>query len=177
MWFALQPVDLGFTRTSPFQLVNEAVVYAPPERVFDLFAGERIDEWLAELRSVEWTSAAPHGVGSTRTLVMRDLAAKERFLAWDRGARIAFAIEALTLPFARRMLEDMQLERLGPRHTHVRYTVHYEPTVATRLLHPVVRRALKPAFGRALRALASIATGPARASESASPPVRATIEA
>jgi len=35
---------------------------------------------------------------------------KERFLVWDRGQRLAFAIEATTLPLVNQMIEEMCLE-------------------------------------------------------------------
>ena len=34
MQFALEVQDLSFTRTAPFKFENEAVLDAPPERVF-----------------------------------------------------------------------------------------------------------------------------------------------
>ncbi len=189
MWFETEKSDLSYVERSPFQLATEIIVFAPPERVFDVLAGESFHEWLKELVECRWTSAPPHRVGSTREVVLDlmpgarglpRLAVKERFLAWERGKRLTFSIDASTLPLVKQMVEDMQLEpigdaqssRMGPRaKTRLRYTVHYTPGVAMRAIHPVSRVIFGKLFRDAARRVAMVA---ARGQTKAEVPVEKT---
>jgi uncharacterized protein YndB with AHSA1/START domain len=140
MWFDVESVDLGFTESSPFKLENEAVIRASPERVFEILTtaeGQR--EWFQDFRADRWTSAPPHGVGSTREIELKLLTVKERFLAWERGKRVAFAITAITIPIVTAMVEDIQLSKLDDERTRLAWRVHYRPALAFRLVHPVAR--------------------------------------
>jgi len=170
MWHRLAPTELDFVDRSPFQLVNDIVVFAPAERVFDVLTSERdMYEWLDALAEVRYTSEAPHRVGSTREVVIDllqrtprqqgpgALAVKERILAWDRGKRFAFALDQMTIPLVSQMVEDMQLERLGPGRTMLRYRVHYRPNVLMRAVHPVARTVFDKMFRDAARRVAMVA--------------------
>jgi len=166
----LEPTELEFVERSPFQLVNDIVVFAPPERVFDVLTSEReMFEWLEPLAEVRYTSAPPRGVGATREVVIDllqrsprqtgagALAVKERVLAWERGKRFAFAIDEMNLPIVRQMVEDMRLERLGPGRTLLRYHVHYCPSVPMRAVHPIARTVFDKMFRDAARRIAMVA--------------------
>lgn len=166
----LEPTGLDFVERSPFQLVNDLTVFAPAERVFDVLTSERdMYEWLEPLAEVRYTSPAPHGVGSTREVVLDllqrtprqrgagSLAVQERILAWERGKRFAFAVDEMNLPLVRQMVEDMQLERLGPGRTLLRYRVHYRPTGPMRAVHPIARTVFDKMFRDAARRVAMIA--------------------
>jgi len=161
MWFQVTPVDADFT--SAHQFVNEIEIAAPPEQVFRLVIGERFEEWLPDLVSMEWTSPAPHGVGSTRTVTLKNIAVKERIVVWDEGRRFAFCMEAATRPLIKRMLEDLRIEPLGDARCRLRYVASYEPTLLTRALHPIVRRVFGKLFRDATRSIARIAEQTARA--------------
>lgn len=168
MWHDCAPTELEFVDRSPERMEFEIIAFAPPERVFDVLVGEReMHEWLEPLVEVRWQSAE-RGLGSKREVVLdmlrtgdRDsltvLAVKERFVAWERGKRLTFVIESLTLPLVRRMIEDMQLERLGPNKTRLRYTVHFEPSIAMRAVLPVARVFFGKMFRDAVRRIAMIA--------------------
>jgi len=168
MWHDCAPTELDFVERSTERLEFEIIAFAPPERVFDVLIGEReMHEWLEPLVEVRWTNGS-RGVGATREVVLdmlrtgdRDsltvLAVKERFVAWERGKRLAFVVESLTLPLARRMIEDMQLERLDPNKTRLRYTVHFEPTLAIRAVLPIARIFFGKMFRDAVRRVAMIA--------------------
>lgn len=158
-WFAVAPVELDFTERSRYSLDQSAVVAAPPERVFALMAdGGRMGEWFHDFVACRWTSAAPHGVGSTREIELAALTVKERFLAWDPGRRLAFRIDAITLPLVSKMIEDMRLEPVdGGRSTRVSWRVHYEPTLLMRLVHPIGRRVFARMFAKSLAGLARLA--------------------
>jgi uncharacterized protein YndB with AHSA1/START domain len=140
MWFQVRPTDMSYTLSSPFQFRNEAVIQAPPERVFEILStGEEQHKWFKDFVACRWTSAAPHGAGSTREIELKALTVKERFLAWDPGKRLSFCIYACTLPLIAEMVEDMQLEPAEGGATRFRWTAHYTPTLPMRLIHPVAR--------------------------------------
>lgn len=157
MWFHLLPTDDSFLEHSPHQLLNEVTIEAPAERVFALAAGERFHDWLAELVACEWTSAPPHGVGSTRIVALDTLAVKERFVRWVPGREIAFVIEACTLPLLRRMVEHLAIEPLGEARCRLRYTVHYDPALVMRAVHPVAKVIFGKMFARAADRIRAVA--------------------
>lgn len=148
MWFPTTPTELDFTASSPHKLAFDAIIEATPERVFDIFArGEAQETWFQDFKATRWTGAEPHGVGTTREVELKLLTVKERFVAWERGVRLAFSVDAITLPIVKRLMEDLQFEAVGEKGTRLVWTVHYEPTLAMRAVHPVV----KLIFGRMFR--------------------------
>lgn len=149
MFFATTPTELEFTTSSPHRLVFDSLVEARPDRVFDIFAkGEGQEGWFQDFKACRWTSSEPHGVGTTRDIELKLLTVKERFVAWERGARLTFSIDAITLPIVKRMMEDLQFEAVGEKGTRLVWTVHYEPALVMRPLHPVA----KMIFGKMFRA-------------------------
>ncbi|HZF48052.1 MAG TPA: SRPBCC family protein [Polyangiaceae bacterium] len=147
MWFQVQPAEIDYTRSSPFQIRHEAQIAAPPERVFDVLStNEGAKEWFKDFEAIRWTSAPPHGVGSTREVELKLLTAKERFLAWDPGRRLTFCIYALTLPIVTQMVEDMQMEPSGDGGTRFTWTVHYTPSLLMRPVHPIARKVFGDMF-------------------------------
>ena len=162
MWFQVRPVDLSFTKSSPFQFHNEAVIRAAPERVFEIMAlGEEQRVWFKDFVEVRWTSAPPHGVGSMREVELKTLTVKERVLAWDPGKRLSFCIYAITVPLVSAMVEDLELiaEDGG---TRVRWIVHYEPSLVMRALHGPVRSKFGEMFRQTLEGLTRYAESKAR---------------
>lgn len=155
MWFRLGDADLA--RDSPHTFVNVVAIDAPAEKVFPLLTGDRFEEWLPDLKGMQWTSAAPHGVGSTREVHLKALSVKERILAWDEGRRFGFVIEAITLPLVRWMTEDMRLEPRGEGACTFHYTVRYEPVTWLRPVHPVVRLVFGRMFRKAAENVARLA--------------------
>ena len=141
MWFSTKPSDLSYVDSSPYRIANVVTIAAPPERVCDLFAtGERQEEWFQDYVGCHWTSQGPNGVGSTRESALKTLKVKERFLAWDRGERLTFSIDAITLPIVTRMLEDLRFEPAdGGRSTRLVWHVHYTPALVMVPVHPVAR--------------------------------------
>jgi len=141
MWFPTTPSELSYVDTAPFRLANVVTVSAPPERIFDLFAtGERQEEWFKDFVGIRWTSQEPHEVGSTREIKLKALKVKERFLAWDRGKRLTFSIDAITLPIVTAMLEDLRFEPLDEgRSTKLVWHVYYTPALAMKPVHAVAR--------------------------------------
>jgi uncharacterized protein YndB with AHSA1/START domain len=149
MWFDTAPTELEFTTSSPERMVFDALVEAPPARLFEIFSrGEAQEAWFQDFKAIRWTSPEPHSVGTTREIELKLLTVKERFVAWEPGVRIAFSVDAITLPLVKRMMEDLQFEAVGEKGTRLVWTVHYEPSLLMRAVHPVA----KMVFGKMFRA-------------------------
>jgi uncharacterized protein YndB with AHSA1/START domain len=159
MWFDVESMPLSFTERSPRHIRNERVIDATPARVFEIFAtGEAQREWFQDFVENRWTSSEPHGVGSTREVELKMLTVKERFLAWDPGSRLAFAIEGITLPIVTGMVEDLQFSPASGGGTRVVWTVHYRPSLLMRPIHPVARLIFGRLFRLSLEGLARYAS-------------------
>ncbi|MGK3992446.1 SRPBCC family protein [Sorangium sp. So ce1024] len=147
VWFKLEAADLDFTRHAPFRIEVASLLQAPPDRVFNVFAKpEGMRDWIVGFVGCTWTSPEPHGVGSTRELELNAITFREHFIGWEPGRRFCFAIDATTLPLMRRMVEDIQLEPSGANATLLRWTVHYEPRLLVRAIHPIARRLISEGY-------------------------------
>lgn len=154
MWFAVEAQDLSFTKSSPHVLENEAIIDASPERVFETFAtAENQTTWFQDFVACRWTSSAPHGVGSEREIELKLLTVKERFLVWEPGKRLTFAIFGSTLPMVDAMVEDMLFEPHGEGKTRMTWRVHYTPKLFMRPFHPVLRVVFGKMFTASTRGL------------------------
>lgn len=56
-------------------------------------------EWLP-ITGVTWTSPQPFGVGTTRTVDIKQNKVEEYFFAWEEGRRMAFRFVRATLPLS-----------------------------------------------------------------------------
>jgi uncharacterized protein YndB with AHSA1/START domain len=158
MWFQVHPADIGYTETSPFQIRHEALIAAPPERVFEILASnEGAKAWFKDYVATRWTSAPPNGVGSTREVELKLLTAKERFLAWDPGKRLTFCVYALTLPIVTQMVEDMVIEPSGDGGARLVWTVHYTPSWLMRPVHGLARKVFGDLFKASIEGLRTFA--------------------
>ncbi len=158
MWFALEHNDLSFVDTAPFHLEWTRILEAPPARVFEILAtAENQRGWFHDFVEARWTSPAPHGLGSEREVELKLLTVKERFLAWEPAARLCFAVDAITLPLVRAMMEDMRLEPIGEDKTRFVWRVYYRPSLAMRLVHPVGRKIFGDMFEKSIDGLARYA--------------------
>jgi uncharacterized protein YndB with AHSA1/START domain len=154
MQFALEVQDLSFTRTAPFKFENEAILDAPPERVFEVIAtGESQSTWFQDFVGIRWTTPPPYGVGSERDVELKLLTVSEHFLAWEPGKRLAFTIRSMTLPIVDAMVEDMVLEPVGADRTRLLWRAHYRPRGFMRPFHPVLRLVFGQLFTESTRGL------------------------
>jgi len=143
MRFACRPVGLDFLESAPLRFVNEVEINAAPEYVFKVLADA--DSWPAfvrDIRKAQWTSPAPHGVGSTRTVVLTGMTVWEKFIAWEPGKRFTFYIEESTAPLARIVCEDYRLEPAGGGRTVLTYAMACEPALLLTLTGPLGKRQL-----------------------------------
>lgn len=154
MQFALEVQDLSFTRTAPFKFENEAVLDAPPERVFEVLAtGENQRTWFKDFVGIRWTTPAPHGVGSDRDVELKVVTVAEHFLAWEPGKRLTFTIKSMTLPLVEAMVEDMVLEPISGDRTRFIWRAHYRPRSFMRPFHPILRVVFGQLFQESTRGL------------------------
>jgi carbon monoxide dehydrogenase subunit G len=71
------------------------VINRPQQKVFD-FASDPANahKWLKIIKSKQWTSEAPHGVGSTHHVVShymgRDMQVTNKFTSWDPPKQYSF---------------------------------------------------------------------------------------
>ncbi len=160
MWFQVTPSDLSFCEGSRHRFVNVVRLPFDAGRAFDHVASStELPRWLEDCVSCEWTSPEPYGVGSTRDVKLKMLAVKERFLAWDRGKRFAFTAVALSIPLLSRMVEDIQLRELAPGETELTWTVHYEPRLVARPVHPIARYIFRGLLARSAANLERLFSG------------------
>lgn len=139
-WFELKHTDLSFVDSSPFRFSVSAPLAAAPERVFEIFATpEGMRDWVFGFDDCIWLGPAPWGVGARREFRLKGLSFRERFLAWEPGRRLCFAIEEMTVPLMRRMVEDVRIERAGGAACWITWHVFYEPSLLLRPIHPVAR--------------------------------------
>jgi len=153
MWFQTKASELSYADSSPYRIANVVEIGATPERVFDLFAtGEGQAEWFQDFVGCEWTSPEPHGVGATREIKLKALKVRERFLAWERGKRLTFSIDAISVPLVGQMMEDLQFKGEG-RSTRLVWHVHYTPALLMKPVHGAARAVFSRMFRKSAEGL------------------------
>ena len=106
--FTLRPVaDADFEVGQPYTHRFTVRTRRSADEVFAELHGDRPLHWCTGIRTVTWTSAAPHGVGATRTVALANgLSVDERYFLWDEATRVtAFAVVRANLPLFRRFGE------------------------------------------------------------------------
>lgn len=157
MRFPCRPVDLTFLDSAPYQIKNEVIINASPERIFEVFEdGDSWCKWVKAINKVEWTSPKPFGVGTTRTVNLNNVKAYEKLIVWDTGKRLAFYFAATSIPFARAFCEDYQLEPLDNGKIKIRHTVAFEPNNLSKVAGPIMKRIMRNMFRNALHSLADL---------------------
>jgi hypothetical protein len=151
VWFDLDACELDFCERSPHRIVNEAVLGVDAASAFEMLASaEELGAWLHDFVACRWTSAPPHGVGSTRVVDLRLFRVNERFIAWRPGERLTFTLTATSLPIFTRAVEDLELSPVTAGSTRVRWTVHYELPPWMRPLNFLARAIFGPLFARSV---------------------------
>ena len=154
MRFRLRPEDLSFVERAPVVVRAETTVAASPAAVWPAFADAPAwVQWFAGMQDAHYTSAAPHRVGSTRSVRVQGLAADETILAFDEGARFAFRVDAANLPLLAALVEVVTLEAAGGA-TRVVYRQALEAKPWLRPLLPLLRRQMQRGLQRGLDGLA-----------------------
>lgn len=146
--FSLVPQELGFVQAAPLRVSESIVVRASPERVFDAFADtEGWTRWFPLMYRAVWTSAEQAKVGAEREVALYGLGGyRERFIAWEPGARFAFTMTKASTPMARSIVEDFSFSREGDG-TRIDWVLAADP----RTLGKVARPGLELVMPRVVR--------------------------
>ncbi|WP_330228172.1 SRPBCC family protein [Nocardia sp. NBC_00508] len=145
---ALRPSSLDDISAMRCHLFSERVVAASAPRTFDILAtGEGQSEWAGGYRATTWYGSAPHDVGTIRDIHLRWITVRERFLAWQPAVRFTFSADAMSIPLARRMIEDITVDPVGPDRCRLVWQVHLDPALVLRPIESLVmRRFFEPMF-------------------------------
>lgn len=150
---ATRPETLAFADRAAWSFSATADVGATPEEVFAALAdAESWHEWFPLMGGARWTTPAPHGVGSERTVRVGPATVEERFIAWDEGERIAFTFTGANLPIAKAGVEVVELSPSGTG-TTVRYTMALEPPGPLGPLRALVAPGVQATLRQALKGL------------------------
>lgn len=105
-------VDVGFIATAPHRFTNSVELAITPAQLFEVLAdAESWPHWAAAITKVTWTSPAPYGVGTTRTVDMRGgLVGDEEFIAWEPYAYLAFRFNASSTRTLGAFAEDYRVQ-------------------------------------------------------------------
>jgi hypothetical protein len=156
MRYACRAIDAAFFEKAPWIFKNSVELAAPPERVFAIFEdGESWPKWFSGIKRVEWTSARPFGVGTTRVVTLATLAVDEHFFRWEPDRRFSFYLTGHSLPMARALAEDYLLEPLGDGRCRFTYTVAIDPRLGLRATGPLGRSYFGAMFRNATTGLQS----------------------
>lgn len=151
MSYPTRKVGAEFEQTATWTFSTCVVLDATPEEVFAIFENRHLwTIWHPPIKSVEWTTPKPFGVGTTRTVMLGDMEIREFFYAWEQGRRMAFRFEGTNkrtwLNF-NAGIEDYLLEPCEDG-TKTKYTrkVCLEPSCVVWTAGCMVRRNLQAMF-------------------------------
>ena len=144
----LTPLTLAELETQPFRIGGTAKLDADPLAVFAELGDPSL--FFPLMRRSVWKTGATSGVGAEREIDNRIFGkARQRMLAWEPGACVAFTMTEMTSPFVAQMGE-LWLFRREDIYTHVEWSVVGTLTMLGRAASPVLRQTLKALFRRAV---------------------------
>ena len=151
-------VELAWIDRAPVRLVNSVEIAATPDRIWaaleDASAWPR---WASVITGVQWTSAPPFGVGTTRTVTMRGrMTAFERFIAWEPHRVMAFRFDAATMDGVSAFAERYDIEPVDDGRTRVTWVMAMAPKGVSKVIVPATRVPMQRLFGRFLRTFARL---------------------
>ncbi len=123
----LEPIDETFFDTAKLRYeqswdINESAADVWRQLV------ENPLHWCKTLK-INWTSAPPFGVGTTRRVkVLGLLVSNEYYFVWDEGRRNAFYFTDANLPLFKRFGEDYVVEPTGENNCRFTWKLAGEPT-------------------------------------------------
>jgi|GEM_PF-2507386 hypothetical protein len=152
-----EAVDPAVFTTNPHRLVFQAVLDAPVENVFDAVAAhpETWHRWFPLVgKDCQYTTPAPHGVGSERYITAMGWKLRERIIAWDEPHCWAFYVLPGQIP-GKLFAEEYRFEPVDGK-TRFTWTVATEGPRAARLgMRVAGRLTFKRAVPRLERELTS----------------------
>jgi hypothetical protein len=143
------PQPLAFFVTAPLIVRDSVEAKASPSRVFEAFADVTSwPKWYPLMHRTSWISGSG-GLGSEREVRLRLLGVfREKFIAWEEGARFAFTMTASTSPLASAISEDFALVKLPSGGTRIDWTLAAEPTAVGRALTPALKAIMRGLLAR-----------------------------
>ena len=162
------PVDLGYFDTAPIRVVVSQAIAATPAEVFAcLEDGAAWPRWVSAIRSVDWTSPLPFGLGTTRTVYMKGgLVVEERFFVWEPGQRMAFHFVRANAPVSS-FAEDYRIEATEDGKARLQWRMALTPAGVGRITAPLASWAMTQGCRFFARRLARLVereyVGPGRA--------------
>lgn len=155
MKYPCREVDLIFLETAPVRFVNVVEVNATPEQIFSSWQeAQSWPQWYDGILDVEWTSEAPFGVGTTRTVKLATATVYEKFILWEQNKRFSFYFTGVNKKLFAALAEDYELEVLANGKTRFTYTVAYEPDGLLRWAGPIGRFVMRSTFAKATQSMA-----------------------
>lgn len=143
----LRPLALTDFESQPVRISGSARLDADPLSVFAELSDPSL--WFPLMSRSVWKTGATSGVDAEREIRHRLLGiARERMLAWDTGARVAFTMTQVSSPFIDQMGEEWLLGRDGI-YTRLDWKIVATPSRLGWAAMPVMRRLLKSLFARA----------------------------
>lgn len=128
MWFNNAPSDAAFSKTAHTNIHFEIPVKASLHRLFEIMTTEENQHvWAKGYVKTVWHNEKPHGVGTVRDIVLEHISVRERFTVWEEGKRVAFSADALTVPLAENLMEDIRFEAVSEEGSLIIWDVYYTP--------------------------------------------------
>src|SRR5207302_1020870 len=104
------------------------------------------------IKSVQWTSPQPFGVGTTRTVTMvGKMVVDEEFIEWEPHRRMAFRFNEASMNGVSAFAERYDIEAVSAGQTHVTWVMAMAPRGISKLIVPATRWPMRRGFGRMLR--------------------------
>ncbi|MFC7674089.1 SRPBCC family protein [Mycolicibacterium sp. GCM10028919] len=151
---ALHPcerVGPDFIANASFRVVTGIELPVLPAQLFEVLTDvEAWPRWFEVVTEAGWISSAPHGVGSTRTVVMRgQVVATEEFIVWDADSHLVFRFNQCSNPRVRASAEEYRIEPTS-RGCRLTWTVAQDPSDASWFTRFVARRVMNRTYRQAL---------------------------
>lgn len=135
------------------RLSFEAVVLAPPDRVFAALTDQPTTwTWFPGVRGFPYEGSEPYGVGTRRRVRATGVTYRETIVAWDSPDRWAYRVDETTAPIAKALVEEWTTSAAGEG-TLVRWVFAADPGVVFRLAAPILPFGMRFMFRRAMRNL------------------------
>ncbi|AIY46442.1 SRPBCC family protein [Mycolicibacterium fortuitum] len=127
--YQCERVELDFIDRAPFRFVSTVDLAITAEQLFEVLSDETSwPHWATVITNVEWTSAEPRGVGTTRTVTMRGhIVGDEEFLAWEPFSHMAFRFNTSTSNAISAFAEDYRVVET-PQGCHLTWVMAMKPS-------------------------------------------------
>lgn len=157
----LRPVALDFLDRATVCFDYESELPAPAPAVFAAISADPSTwTWFPGLADGRYETAAPHGVGTTRAVVMDGTTYRETLLAWDAPTRWAYRVDESSDATFDALAEDWVVTPLGDRSV-LRWRFAVDPQPDLTPLIADAREVIGAVFAAAMEGLASHLTGSA----------------